>query len=185
MAQSKDRQRKEPAIRFPGVEERVGFWRSPTVGHCLLHGVGQAAEKVMIVRQGQAFADFPPLDGGISGPGFQMIDQGITGLEAPLNMISRLAQAIQQGHCASRRIQSDAIAQSGILIGIIGKDDRDPSIRCRGSPQAQPLACQVCDELTAIRNRIIGDYIGLGQRIPFGAALEADSATQQATIHFR
>ena len=80
-------------------------------------------------------------------------------------MISGFGHRPEHFDGARRGIESDAVGDTAVTVGIIGQYNRHPPVCLRGSPQPRPARRQLGDKLHPVRFRRMGDDIGLNRLI--------------------
>ena len=129
----------------------------------------------------------PGLDPGIlciRRTTLQVFDDAVSGLGEISNRIALGLHRLQDGHGAGGCVIAHAIGDAAVLVGIVGKDDRQLAVRRRRAAELHPVGGEVGHELHAVRHLAVGDDPALGALVPQAVSLEGDGAAHDAAVEF-
>ncbi len=118
-------------------------------------------------------------------PAKQHFDQRLAIIRQIVDPIARLPHRLEQAHGARRRVETDAVGDPAVAVGIVGEHDRDPPLGHRRGAEARPGRCKRGGEGNPVLRRGEADDIALGRRIEAPARLERDGPAQHAAIELR
>ena len=168
-------------------DEGIGFRRPPAFRHLILHLNRQRGEKGVIVGQGIADAagSLVSVDQGIGRTGGQAGHQRLCIGWRAGHLVACLGEATQHPHRAGRGIQANAIADAGVLVWIVGQNQRDMTLSRRGLAQGHPIGGEIGGKRDPVGHRLIGDDRAFGQGVEMRLGLERHGPGQQTPIDLR
>ena len=149
-------------------------------------GVRQGVESLTIGAQAQSDLAGPIKRAEVVGhPARHQPHQRGAVLWGIADGIARLAKRPHDRRGARRRIETDAVADPAVAIGIVGKHERDPPLGGRQGAQPRPVGGEVGDERDAIGEHLRHDDAAFGQRIEALGRLEGHRAGEQPPVQLR
>ena len=155
-------------------KERIVFRGAPSRRYLFSDLRRQVVEKVPVILQVQGFADLAVRRRGVRRAAQQVLDQTGSRLRQIINAVTGLGHGGEQCHGAGRRVETDAVADAPVAVGIVGPDQRHPAVRggCRLKPR--PACCKFTHEPDAVRHDGIGDNAELRILVEARLGLEGD-----------
>ena len=125
-----------------------------------------------------------PVD-GVGRARREPLDQRVAVRRNVIDGIAGIRQRPQHADRARRRIEADAVAEPAVLVRVVGEHDGDPPLGRRRPPESNPVGRELRHEFDPVRLRLVGDDVGLGQRVAPRDALERHGAADNAPVDLR
>ena len=117
-------------VECPVPHEGIGSRITPAIGHGLPHRIRQSHERCLILLKRQH--DLRRATGACVGDAFGHESYECSAVTRRVaRHIARVRQSAKYGSGAFRRIQSNAIADPAIPVGIVGQDQGDAAVMGR------------------------------------------------------
>ena len=165
--------------------KRIGFWFSPTLNHFILNLLGKPCKEVLVMTQGNRFANDATITRRIGGPFLQMLNQSITIVGKTIQVITTITQGIQHIHRARRSVQPDAIAKPSIAIWVIRKNNRNAFFSSFLLCELHPFLREFGNIFNASLVSLMDNDIGLNRIVERLRILESNRTRKHSPIHFR
>ena len=163
---------------------RIVFGQAPAGGDGLLHRLRQAGEMHRIAGKRQCRAAMADTARGeiVGRPVADHRHQRGRALRRVVDAVALGSERLQKARAGGRRVEADAIGEPAILVGIVGKDQRDLALAGRRCGQPGDAGGLRRDEGDAVRLRHEAHGRGLGERVARRLLLEGDGAGEDAPV---
>ena len=172
----------ETAVLF--VEKRVTLRITPLILNLLLNGFRQAIQKTAIFFYRKNFTDYTVVPCRVRRTGQQMVKQRFAVVWHSCCVIAPSRKFANYVDRTRRRIETDAIADTSITIGIIGEHQRHPTVAGFRLAQSHPVCGEFRNEVDPVPHGAMTDHVRLYAFIIFTCMFECDGTREHPAIHF-